>query len=241
MTEEEFEQEVQFYRQAIVETAARADPRFSWENEAPELFARFDALSRDDLTHFRQLCGRLLQDEQYEVRLGTIQLLKSCRIRDNELSFLLMYIALKEKNLREEALFALWRVGTRAVLPQFLRFADQGYSTALYIVRHLLQTPEEIERGIAIARKYIDAEEYVLREAALFLLQKYSSMEREAERVLTAVQKYLDELFIGALKEAPPEVVLEPLKTLRSTIEAKYAEYGDLSSTIQVLEQKKAS
>jgi hypothetical protein len=196
-------------------------------------------LLRSDLARFRRLCTRLLEDEQYEVRLGTIKLLRSCRIKDNTLSVLLVKIALKQKDLREEVLFALWRVGTRLVLPQLLLFAEKGYPAALYMVRRMLQTPEEIERGIAIARKYIDAEEYELREAALFLLQKYSSMEREAERVLAAVQKYMDELFIDALKEAPPTVVLEPLKALRSTIEEKYGEYRYLSSTIRVLEQKK--
>lgn len=241
MTEEEFEQEVRFYRQAVIEALAHADPRFSWEQEVPELVARFRTLCQDDLPHFRRLCAILLEDEQYEVRLGIIMLLQACQIRDNILSILLMRVALEQKTLRKEALYALWRVGTRRVLPQFLWLADRGYSSALYIVRHLLRTPEEIEQGIAIARKYIGAEDYELREAALFLLQKYSSMEREAERVLVAVQKYLDELFIDALKEAPPEKVLEPLKALRATIAEKYAEYGDLSSTIQVLEQKKAA
>ncbi|MGB8345753.1 MAG: hypothetical protein WCD86_12775 [Ktedonobacteraceae bacterium] len=241
MTEEEFEQEVHFYRQAVVEALAHADPRFSWEQEAPDLIARFSALCQDDLPHFRRLCARLLEDEDERVRLGIIQLLQWCKIRDNILSMLLMHVALEQENLRKEALYALWRVGTRRVLPQFLQLADQGYSSALYIVRHLLRTPEEIEQGIVIARKYIDAQDYELREAALFLLQKYSSMEREAERVLAAVQKYLDELFIAALREAPPDIVLGPLKALRATIEAKYAEYGDLSATIQKLEQKKAA
>jgi len=88
----------------------------------------------------------------------------------------------------------------------------------------MLQTPEEIEQGIASARKYLAAKDYALREAALFLLQKHSTMEREAERVLAAVQKYTDELFIDALKNAPPEIVLEPLKALRSTLEERYTE-----------------
>ncbi|GHO89140.1 hypothetical protein KSZ_71460 [Dictyobacter formicarum] len=70
------------------------------------------------------------------------------------------------------------------------------------------------------------------------MLQRYSSIQFEAERILAVVQIYLDELFIDALKEAPPEVVLEPLKALRSTIDEKYAEYRDLSFTIDKLEQK---
>ena len=151
-----------------------------------------------------------------------------------------MQIALKQKDLRENALLALWGVRTRLVLPQLLLLAHKGYSSALHMLRPMLRTSEEIEQGMAIARKYIDAKDYELREAALFLLQKYSHMEKEAERVLTAVQQYGDELFINALKNAPPEIVLEPLKELRATIEEKYAEYGDLSATIRVLEQKHA-
>lgn len=237
MTEDVLEQEVRFYWQAVVEALARADPSFIWEKEDPELVARFRALCRDDLPQFRRLCARLLEDDDQNVRLGIIKLLQTCQ-RDNILSILLMTVALGQKDLRQEALYALWRVGTRRVLPQFLLLADRGYSSALYIVRHLLRTPEEIEQGITIARKHIGAKDYELREAALFVLQKYSSMDREAEQVLAAVQKYLDELFIDALKEAPPDMVLEPLKALRATIAERYAEHGDLSATIQVLEQK---
>lgn len=242
MTEKAFEQEIRFYQRTILETAARVGPRFSWKEEAPEVVARFDTLIQDDLTHFRRVCARLFEDERREVRLGTMRLLGSCSLKkDHELSVVLAQIALKQEDVREEALVALWHVRTRRVLPHLLWFAEQGYSSALSMIRPMLQKPEEIERGIAIARKYIDANDYPLREAALFLLQKHSTMEREAEQVLAAVQKYMDELFIDALKEAQPEKVLESLKALRSTIEAKYAEYGDLSSTIEVLEQKEQS
>jgi hypothetical protein len=241
VTEEEFEQEVSFYRQAIVEAVASVDLRFIWKNQVPELSARFEALSRDDRTHFRQLCVRLLEDDQREVRLGAMKLLGACKIKDNILSMLLITIAFQQKDLREEALSALWHVATRRVLPQLLLFAEKGYSSPLHLALRMLQTPEEIERGIAIARKYLGANDYDLREGALFLLQKYSTMDQEAERVLVAVQKYKDELFIDALKKAPPEVVLEPLKALRSTIGENYAEYGDLSSTIAVLEQKSSN
>jgi hypothetical protein len=239
VTEEEFEQELRFYRQATVEAVARADPRFFWKKEVPALFTRFETLAQDDLIHFHRLCARLLEDEQREVRLGVMKLLSSYGRKDDTLSVLLVQRALKHKDLREEALLALMGVRTRVVLAPLLVLAERGYSSALIMVWRMLQNPGEIERGIAIARKYIDAEEYQLREAALFLLQKYSSMEREAERVLAAVQKYTDELFIDALKKAPPTVVLEPLKALRSTIEEKYGEYRYLSSTIRVLEQKK--
>lgn len=245
MTEESLEQEVQFYQQAIMEAVARVDPRFSWTNEVPKLVARFDTLAQDDLTSFRRLCARLLEDERREVRLGAMELIRLCSIqKDHVLSVILVQIALKQKDVREEALFALWHVRTRSVLPQLLLFAEKGYSSALYMVRPMLQTPEEIERGITIARNYIDANDYPLREAALFLLQRHSTMEREAECVLAAVQKYLDELFIDALKKAPPELVLEPLQKLRSAFEGRhadftrYAEYLDLSSAIEVLEQR---
>lgn len=246
MTEEECDKEVLFYRQEIMEAIAHADPRVLWKEEVPALFARFYALSQDDRAHFWQLCTRLLQDEQREVVHGTIKLIQSFtrkdrqRIANTDLSLLLAKIAENQKYLREDALFALWHIGTRQVLPLILLFAETGSFPAFYLVWRMIQTPEEIEQGIALARRYIDAKDYELRETALFLLQKYSSLEREAECVLAAAQKYLDETFIDALKEAPPDMVLQPLKELLATLDEKYAEYGDVSSTIRVLEQKKA-
>ena len=239
MTEEEFEREVRFYQQAILKVVAYVDPDGYLDKEISALSAHFKALAQEDRTHARQLALRLLEDERREVRLGAIKLLDLCKIRDDAFSMLLIGSAFKHKDLRKEAIVALYGVRTRRVLPQLLLFADKGYKHALYMVRLMLQTPEEIEQGIAIARKYIAADDYELREAALFLLQKHSTMEREAERVLGAVQKYTDELFISALRKAPPEIVLEPLKTLRSRFPERSAEYGDLSSTIDVLEQKK--
>lgn len=236
---EEVEQAVRSYQQAILEAIAHIDPNNYWDQEVPELASRFNTLAQNDRTLFRKLCVRLLDDDQREVRLGTIKLINSSKIKDNVLSMLLVTLALNQEDLRQDALYALWRVRTRRVLPQILLFADKGYSSALYMARPMLQTPEEIERGIAIARKYIAAKDYELREAALFLLQKHSTMRGEAGRVLEAVYKYTDELFINALKEAPPEIVLEPLKVLRSRFPERSAEYGDLSSTITMLEQKK--
>jgi hypothetical protein len=244
---EDFDREVTWYREAILEAMKRVDPRLFWDTEVPELAARFAALSqgREDREHFRQLCLRLLEDEQSEVRLGTMKLLAVCRIQDSSISMALVAIAVKEKSMREEALHALAYVRTRRVLPYLLIFAEKGYESAIFMIRRMLQTPEEIKQGIAIARKYIASKTYGRREGALFLLQKYSTMDEEAEYVLGAVQKYMDELFIDALKKAPPERVLEPLKALRSTFAEKhvqaerYGEYQDLSSTIAALEDKK--
>ena len=245
MTEESLEQEVQFYRQAIMEGFVHADSDDLWNEVIPEeLLTRFTALSRVNLVRFRHVCARLLADDQREVRLGTIKLLHDLTIRDDILSMLLVTCALKQEDLREDALSSLKHVGTRFVLPQLFLVAEKGSPTALDIVRRTQLTAEQRERGIAIARTYLDAKDYRLREAALFFLQKYSSMEREAAGVLVAVQKYLDELFIDALKDAPPELVLEPLQKLRSAFEGRhadftrYAEYLDLSSAIEVLEQR---
>jgi len=239
VTEEKFAYEVDFYRQALIETVAHVAPDASWKIEVPALFAHFETLSRDNFACYRQVSAILLEDEQDEVRLGIIKLLQSTERRDTTLSALLVLLALKQKNLRAEALSALWSVGTHAAQPDRFLFAEKGYSNALYMIRHMLQTSEEIKQGITIARKYITAKDYELREAALFLLQKYSTIDREAEQILVSVQKYKDELFIDVLKDASPEMALESLKKLRSTIAENYAEYEDVSFTINVLEQKK--
>ena len=246
MTEESLEQEVQFYRQAIIEGFVHADHDDLWDEVVPEkLLTRFVALSRVNLVRFRHVCARLLEDDQWEVRLGTIKLLRTLTIKDDILAMLLVTCALKQEDVREEALSSLKRVGTRIVIPQLFLVAEKGSATALDILRRTQLTAAQRERGIAIARTYLDARDYRLREAALFFLQKYSSIEREAPGILVAVHKYLDELFIGALKDAPPELVLEPLQQLRSAFAEKYAdftryaEYQDLSSAIEVLEQRR--
>jgi hypothetical protein len=239
-TEDIFEQDVQEYQRAILEMLARMNRYGFWDNREPEVIARFQTLARTDRPYFYRLCGRLLADDRREIRQGILKLIGSCKMRDHVLARVLVTIAHNQHSLREEALLALWGVRTRRVLPQLLSFAEKGYPHALAMTWRMLQTPEEIAQGIAIARKYIAADDYEMREGALFLLQRFSTMDLEANLVLAAVQKYKDELFIDALKKAPPEVVLEPLKALRSTIAEKYAEYGDLSSTIAVLERKSA-
>lgn len=239
MTEEEFEQMIEAYQQDITHASPYADYFSKWLTEVPELVDRFQKLEKNDHKHFLQLCTRLLDDKKREVRLGTILLIGAFHRKDSYLAMLLAWTARKHKDLRSEAISSLYSVYTRVVLSHIFVFAEEGYANAVYMLNRLLRTPEEIERGIDIARKYIQAEEYYLREAALFLLQRHSSMDVEAERVLEAVKIYTDELFIDALTAAPPEIVLEPLKALREPIEEKYAEYKDLSSTIEVLEQKK--
>jgi hypothetical protein len=238
MSDKELNQEVQWYKDRILEASAYEHTSKSYGDIAfPEVVARFKNLVVSDIERWRQIVSILLADEIYEIRFGTLKLLQSIKMRDTKLSLLVMHIALEEPLLMDEAFHALWRVATHTILPQIMQFAEKGHAEALYMARHLLRSPEEIQRGITVARTYLLSEEYALREASLFLLQKYSSMETEAQLVLDAAQKYLDELFIDALKEAPPEVVLEPLKAIRSSIGKEYAEYKDLSSTIDILEK----
>ncbi len=245
MTDEEFDQELHYYQQAIQDAHAR-DPYAQvkgyslWEELIPEAIARFKSLAEQDRPRFLELCFTLLTDKRREIRVGVMELIRSYRKRDTTLALALVTIALKQKSVTEEALSALSNVATRRVLPQLLMLAEQGYSSALFTIQCLIQTPEEIEQGIAIARRYLEADDYEVREPALFLLQRYSTMEQEGERVFAAVQKYTDELFIDALKDAPPERMLEPLRKLRATKQVRTNQYEDLSNTIRVLEQKQA-
>ena len=237
MAEEDFEEEVQYYRQAILDIVAHINPYFFWEEDAPEIGTRFKALAQNQYALFRRVCLKLLEDDNLVVRLNILRMMESVKIKDAMLEKFLAHLAVEQRDLTENALDALWPRRTRSVLPQLFLLAERGYWNALDQLRGLLQTPEEIERGVAIARKYIEAKEYYLREAALFLLLRYSTMNLEAEGVLAAVQKYLDELFIDALKKAPAEKVLASLKAIQASIR-EGAEYEDLESTIRVLEQK---
>src|SRR5690349_15783072 len=114
MTEEEtFEQEVQEYQQAILEALASMNRYGFWDDEEPEVFARFQALAQRDLSHFYHVCARLLMDQQPDIRRGTLKLIGSSRRRDHVLSTVLVQIVIKQPGLREEALSALWSVRTR--------------------------------------------------------------------------------------------------------------------------------
>ncbi|GCE28538.1 hypothetical protein KDA_40220 [Dictyobacter alpinus] len=237
MNDNEISQELTWYKSSLLEAKSYLSQK-AWPAKFPELHARFTTVAMSDIDGCRKIAGELLKDDNYDVRLGALRLLRSLKLRDTILSLMIIRVALKEEGLREEALFALWTKDTYKVLPQILEFAEKGYYQALTMARYLLRTPEEIHQGIAIARKYLLSEDYEVREASLFLLQKYASIPEEAPLILAAVQKYLDELFISALKKAPPELVLEPLKVLRSPIGKEYAEYVDLTHTIDFLEKK---
>ena len=240
MTDEEFDQELHYYQQAILQAYPQIDVYHSWLEVIPEAIARFKSLAEQDRPRFLELCFTLLTDKRRMIRVGVMELISHYRKKDTALAIALTAVALKHRSVTEEALHALSNVATRRVLPQLLVLADKGYSSALFTIQRLLQTPEEIQQGIVIARQYLEADEYELREPALFLLQRYSTMEQEGGRVLAAVQQYTDELFIDALRAAPPERVLEPLRKLRATMPVGCAEYEDLSNTIRVLEQKQA-
>lgn len=245
MLEKDVEQEVQFYRQTILQVMADAQPRFHWSTDAPEVVTRLKALAQKDPMLYRTACFQLLQGENQVIRSNIIDLMRFTKKRDPMLAAYLAQMALEQKDIADSAISAIWSMKTRAVLPQIFLLAEQGNAIALDILRHLVRTPEDIERGIVLARRYIGAEEYSLRESALFFLQRHSTMELEAERILPVVQIYTDELFIDALEDAPVERVLEPLKSLQDAFAAKYknwsdsAESHDLSVAISVLEQRK--
>lgn len=243
MTDEEFEQEVYYFQEALLRASTQVRPNLgvTYEDVVPEVITRFLALSEQNRPRFLELCGALLSPRtRHEIRVGATELISYYRHEDAVLASALASIALKEKRMTEDALHALWAVKTLRVLPQIFVLAEGGYSSALYMLRRFPQSSKQIERSIKVARQFIVADDYLLREAALFLLQKYSTMEQEWESVLAAVYKYKDELFIAALRKAPPECVLESLKVLRDRTDVSSYQHDDLSRTIKVLEQKQS-
>lgn len=118
MVEELFEKELRFFRETIREVIAPLDLRLGWPQQARDVAVRLERLAHDDRALFQRISVSLLQDEQYEIRLGTLKLLTSCHIRDNALSTVVVQMAREQRNLREDALLALWQIGTYFVLPQ---------------------------------------------------------------------------------------------------------------------------
>ena len=236
--EEEIKKEIEFFCQNLPDMIVKVDPRFRLPEEAPEVWSRFQEIIQKEKKFIYDVCIQLIENEDKKVSLGVIRLLRYSCLRDDYLSILLINVALKEKDeeIVNDVLLSLKLIATRIILESIFSFAEQGYADALYALQRLIREPDEIKRGIDLARKYITAEEYFLREAALFLLQKYASIEEEAERILEAVKLYKDELFIDALLEAPPEKVLEPLKKLRESVREKSWPWYDLSRVIGTFE-----
>ncbi|MEO6891178.1 MAG: HEAT repeat domain-containing protein [Ktedonobacteraceae bacterium] len=244
---ESFDNEMSWYRTEILRLLADSHYVFQDKEGASAFIKHMQQLAQEDRVRFQSLILNLLEDSQENVRREVIKLLLSMgNIPDTQIAIALIKLIQQEPALRESALYALGQVKTQRVLPVIISFARKGYAPALGMVLKMALSPEQQEKLSVIARNFLGESEYRLREAALFFLNKYSSMEKEAEYLLPVVDRYCDELFIDALKDAPPELVLGRLKEIRAKYEKTYADFGryaqykDLSRTIDVLEQKAA-
>ncbi len=232
------EQEIAQYRNLISETMAlQTDPDYYFDDPL-KIANKMNDLAREDHEAFLALCKRFLRDEEQGVRHGLLLVLSLYTKTDRELEQLLIEEALGEEALQDAALFVLARIATRAALPTLYHYAKQGQVWALSGLDRLIRTEREVQAAIRLARKYLLASEYRLRETALELLRRHSSIKQEEDLLLEAVRLYKDELFFEALEDAEPAKILPKLKMLAGEIERQSAEFDDLSKTIAILEGK---
>jgi hypothetical protein len=232
------EQEITQYRNLISETMAlQTDLDYSFSDPL-KMENKMNDLAREDHEAFLALCKRLLRDKEQAVRHGLLLVLSRYTKIDRELEQLLIEEALGEEALQNAALFVLARIATRAALPTLYYYARNGQVWALSGLDRLVRTEREVQAAIRLARRYLLASEYRLRETALDLLLRHSSVKEEEDLILEAVRLYKDELFIGALEDAEPAKMLPKLKMLARGIERHSTAFEDLSDTIRVLEDK---
>ena len=232
------EQEIEQYRNLIRETRVlQTDPDYSFHDPL-KIAPKMNDLAREDHEAFLALCQRFLQDEDQAVRHGLLLVLSRYTQKDRELEQLLIEEALGEEVLQSAALLVLSSVATRASLPTLYRYARNGQVWALSGLDRLIRTEREVQATIRLAREYLLAPEYRLRETALRLLRRRSSIKQEEDLLLEAVRMYKDELFFEALEDAEPSRVLPKLKMLASETPRNSTAFDDLSETIATLEQK---
>src|SRR5579859_504092 len=208
------EQEIVQYRNLISETMAlQTNPDYSFDDPL-KIANKMNDLAREDHEAFLALCKRLLRDKEQGVRHGLLLALSRYTQKDRELEQLLIDEALGEDALQNAALFVLARIATRAALPTLYHYARNGQVWALSGLDRLIRTEREVQVAVRLARRYLLASEYLLRETALGLLLRHSSIEQEEDLLLEAVRLFKDEVFIEALEDAEPTKILPKLKML---------------------------
>jgi len=232
------EQEIAQYRNLISKTMALQTDPDDYFDDPLEIANKMNDLAREDHEAFLALCRRLIQDKELEVRRGLLLAVSRYTQKDRELEQLLIEYALEEEALQNAALLVLARIATRAALPTLYRYASNGQVWALSGVNRLVRTEREVQAAIHLARRYLLSPEYRLRETALRVLRRHSSIKQEMDLLLEAVRLYKDELFIEALEDAEPVRVLPKLKVLAGQIERNSTAFDDLSRAITILEDK---
>jgi hypothetical protein len=232
------EQEITQYRNLMSETMALQTDLDCYFDDPLKITNKINDLAREDHEAFLALCRRLLRDKEQIVRHGLLLALSRYTKKDQELEQILIEMALGEEDLQNTALFVLARVATRAALPTLYHYARNGQVWALDGVDRLVRTEREVQAAIRLARRYLLASDYRLRETALGLLRRHSGIKQEEDLLLEAVRLYKDELFIEALEDAEPAKVLPELKMLAGEIDQNSTAFDDLSETIMILEDK---
>jgi hypothetical protein len=210
--------------------------------DAEEAQKQLRDLARLDYATFVAYCHRMLTDEDWQVRDVAFIVFGQ---RGKEPDPFIEAKALQDlaiPDLHAAAAFVLEMVGSSAptTVQTLFTCAENGSYQALAALQRRVESQQDRERLLELARRHILSPIYYLREQALFVLTRLSTASKEEEWLLQAARLYYDELVIDALGNASPRV-LPALEQLLSTVPSDCVEYRDLYDAVSRIKARMAT
>ena len=199
-----------------------------------------DALNTLDHDEFVILCRKLAQDPNEVVKRTAFWKLGQLGDRDDLAAESSALAAIDDPRLRDDALFALRRVGTSRAFPALLIYAKEGSATALESALDQVRSQSDADQLLPLARQYLlvpGTKGLRLREASLRILLRLSTPKAEQAILLSAARLFADDFVVEALAEASVAIIPDPM-TIRSSYPKNTLEYRALSYAIDQLEQR---
>lgn len=198
---------------------------------------RLLALAKADNEQFMDVSHRLLEDTAIPVQRVVLSLLSQLGNKQDPFVEAKALLMIDIPELHEVALLALGRVATSAAHPLLFRLTQHGDWVALRTLRRLDLSPGEQQQAVELARQFLLAPNYALREAALAVLLRYSNAVIEEHHLLEAVRLYYDEVFIGELGQASKDII-PVVRQLQAQFPNNSAEYRDFAYALKQLQER---
>src|SRR5262249_9533631 len=158
----------------------------------------FMQLAAEDHSAFVEICYTLLQESEVLVRGEALKELYWYGDRDDPIAEAAAREALQIAELRSITLYALRKVGTPAIVPLLLKYAEQEpenpHRPELVSLAKQVRTEEQRQAALHLARQALFSQVYYTRDAALIALRYLSNAAAEEDLLLQAYRIYADEL-----------------------------------------------
>lgn len=187
------EGEMEHYRQDLLHN----------ETEAVKQLIQLD---KRDHVHFLALCYCLLDNQSLSIQEAVLTLLGQRSERGDKEAEKKALAALATPSLQSTAAFVLEFVGssTPSTIQPLFALAEQEVPEALSALQKLVETEEDRQKILQLARRYMIHPVYRLREEALQALLWFSHSTGEEEILLNAARMYYDELVFDATANVLP-------------------------------------